>query len=331
MREKRSLLAATLLSALLILLPLGACSSTSRPIRAHTRPSHTIASRPQRICGTRHASPPRVYKHVVWIWLENKSYGQVVGNSSAPYINHALVSGCGLATNYHNITHPSLPNYVAATSGLGYTSLGRFASDCEPRDSCRSRARSIFTQVPSWRAYEQSMPHDCAKSSFGNYAVKHNPPPYYTDLKGCATKDVPYTRFEDDLKANTLPAFSFITPNLCNDTHSCPLGTGDKWLGEQMPMLFRSRAYKSGDTAVFITFDEGDDALGSSNHCASNTTDAGCRVATIVISPYTRPGSRSGALFNHYSLLRTTEQLLGIHQFLGEASHASSMRKAFGL
>jgi hypothetical protein len=98
-----------------------------------------------------------------------------------------------------------------------------------------------------------------------------------------------------------------------------------------MPRLLGSRAYKSGDTAVFITFDEGDDALGASNHCASNTTDAGCRVATIVISPYTRPGTRSGTLFNHYSLLRTTEQLLGVHQFLGEASHAKSMLLAFGL
>jgi phospholipase C len=268
---------------------------------------------------------------VVWIWLENKSYNQVVGKSSAPYINHTLISECGLATNYHNITHPSLPNYVAATSGAGYTALGRFASDCEPRGDCTTHTRSIFAQVPSWRAYEQSMPHDCAKRSVGDYAVKHNPPPYYTDLAGCATKDVPYSRFEHDLKANTLPAFSFITPNLCNDAHSCPLVAGDTWLGEQMPRLFGSSAYKGGDTAVFITFDEGDDALGSSNHCASNTTDAGCRVATIVISPYTRPETRSGTLFNHYSLLRTTEQLLGVDQFLGEASHARSMRGAFDL
>jgi hypothetical protein len=329
-REKRSLLAATLFIALLMLF-LGACSSTSSSSRTHTQPSHTIASRPQRICGTRHASPPRIYGHVVWIWLENKSYGQVVGNGSAPYINHTLISECGLATNYHNITHPSLPNYVAATSGLGYSSLGRFASDCEPRGSCRTRAPSIFTQVPSWRAYEQSMPYDCARSSSGYYAVKHNPPPYYTNLAGCASKDVPYTRFAYDLKTNTLPAFSFVTPNLCKDTHSCPLGTGDKWLAEQMPGLLGSRAYKSGDTAVFITFDEGDDALGLSNHCASNTTDAGCRVATIVISPYTRPGTRSGTLFNHYSLLHTTEQLVGVDQTLGEASHARSMRGAFGL
>jgi phospholipase C len=329
-REKRALLAATLLIALLIQL-LVACSSTSTSSRARTYPSRTIASRPQRICGTRHASPPRIYGHVVWIWLENKSYGQIVGDGSAPYINRALIPECGLATNYHNVTHPSLPNYVAATSGLSYPSLGRFASDCEPRGYCRTRARSIFEQVPSWRAYEQSMPHDCAKSSFGEYAAKHNPPPYYADLAGCATKDVPYARFGHDLEADALPAFSFVTPNLCDDTHSCPLSTGDRWLGKQMPRLLGSRAYESGDTVVFVTFDEGDDALGSSDRCASNTTDAGCRIATIVISPYTRPGTRSGTLFNHYSLLRTTEQLLGVDRFLGEASDARSMRGAFGL
>ena len=310
---------------------LGACLSTSTSSRAHTRPSHTSASRPQGICGTRHASPPRIYGHVVWIWLENKSYDQVVGNGSAPYINRTLIPGCGLATNYHNVTHPSLPNYLAATSGLGYPSLGRFASDCEPRGYCRTRAPSIFEQVPSWRAYEQSMPHDCAKSSIGEYAVKHNPPPYYADLTSCAKKDVPYARFGHDLEDDTLPAFSFVTPNLCDDTLSCSLATGDRWLGKQMPGLLGSRAYESGNTAVFITFEEGDDALGSSDRCAFNTTDAGCRIATIVISPYTRPGTRSSILFNHYSLLRTTEQLLGVNRFLGEASDARGMRGTFGL
>jgi phospholipase C len=329
-REKRSLLAAISLVALLIA-ALAACSSSSNSNPAHTRASRAVASHPQRICGTSHASPPHVYRHVVWIWLENKSYDQVVGNGAAPYINHTLIPGCGLATNYHNITHPSLPNYIAATSGLGYAALGRFASDCAPQGSCTTRARSIFAQVRSWRAYEESMPANCAKRNSGEYAVKHNPPPYYTGLAGCSSKDVPYARFQRNLRAGTLPAFSFVTPNLCNDSHSCPLTTGDKWLRKQLPGLFESRAYKSGRTAVFITFDEGSDTLGSSDRCAANTTDAGCRVATIVVSPYTHPGTRSGTLFDHYSLLRTTEQLLGVHRFLGGASHARSMRRAFGL
>src|SRR6202035_4095598 len=53
------------------------------------------------------------YKHVVWIWMENHSYEEIIGSAEAPYIN-SLAAQCGLATNYHNVSHPSLPNYIAA-------------------------------------------------------------------------------------------------------------------------------------------------------------------------------------------------------------------------
>jgi hypothetical protein len=87
----------------------------------------------------------------------NHSNGEVVGSSSAPYLN-SLARDCGLATNYHNITHPSLPNYIAATSGLGGQGLAPFKSDCNPSARCSTDATSIFAQVPSWRACEESMP-----------------------------------------------------------------------------------------------------------------------------------------------------------------------------
>jgi phosphatidylinositol-3-phosphatase len=73
----------------------------------------TAASGP---CGT--AAAPPAYRHVIWIWMENHSYSDIIGNTAqAPYIN-SLASSCGVATDYHNTTHPSLPNYLAATSGL---------------------------------------------------------------------------------------------------------------------------------------------------------------------------------------------------------------------
>src|ERR1700757_4635591 len=65
-------------------------------------------------CGTR-ALTSTNYTHVVWIWMENHSYQEIVGSPEAPYIN-TVAGQCGLATNYHNISHPSLPNYVAGTS-----------------------------------------------------------------------------------------------------------------------------------------------------------------------------------------------------------------------
>jgi len=278
-------------------------------------------------CGTQ-ATPPATYSHVVWIWMENHSYGKIVGSSSAPYIN-SLIANCGLATNYHNVSHPSLPNYIAATSGLSLGGLRRFDPDCDPTGRCTTRRPSLFSRAAGWHAYEESMPSNCLGQDSGQYAVRHNPPPYYTRLHDCALNDVPYTQLQTDLQANTLPAFAFITPNVCNDMHNCSVAQGDAWLQAEVPKLLASAAYQSGTMALFITWDEG--TGGSSNDCATNTSDVGCHVATIMVSPSTPKGSTSAVLFNHYSLLRTTQEMLGSRRFLGKAGRATSMRPAFNL
>ena len=277
-------------------------------------------------CGT--ASPGSAhYTHVIWILEENHSYGKIIGSSQAPYIN-ALAKQCGLATNYHNISHPSLPNYLGMTSGLGLSGIKQFKSDCNPSKKCSTSAPSILGQTSSWRAYEDSMPSNCYRKDSGEYAVRHNPAPYFRTLKGCSTKDVPYTRLAHDLSSGSLPAFSFITPNLIHDMHDGTIAQGDAWLKANLPPILNSSAYRSGHTAVFITWDEGEG--GTSNRCATNTKDVGCHVATIVVSPSTKHGAKSSTLFNHYALLRTTEQLLGF-PLLGLAHKASSMQSAFGL
>jgi phosphatidylinositol-3-phosphatase len=277
-------------------------------------------------CG-RAAARSVSYSHVIWLWMENHSYEDIVGSSSAPYLN-SLARACGLATNYHNITHPSLPNYIAATSGLGGQALQPFQGDCNPSASCSTDAMSIFAQVPSWRAYEESMPAACDRQDSGDYAARHNPPLYYTSLAGCQQRDLPLTTLSSDLTTDSLPAYSFITPNLCHDTHDCPVSAGDQWLASEVPQILDSRAYRAGHTVLFITWDEGKG--GSASDCATNEIDVGCHVATLIVSPSTPAGQRSGELFNHYSLLRTTEDLLGLSP-LDQAAGASSMVKAFGL
>lgn len=278
-------------------------------------------------CGTTTTAP--TYQHVIWIWMENHSYSDIIGNTTqAPYIN-SLAGQCGLATNYHNVSHPSLPNYVAGTSGLAVSSLSPFTSDCGPSRKCSTSAPSIFGQGETWKAYEESMPSNCATSNSGEYAVRHNPPPYYTTLSACATNDVPSTQLATDLKNNTLPAFSFITPNLIDDMHDGTIAQGDSWLSANVPAILASSAYTSGTTALFITWDEGSGG-GSGENCATNTTDNSCHVATLVVSPSTAAGSTSATLFNHYSLLGTAEQLLGLPA-LGQAASTSTMTAAFNL
>jgi hypothetical protein len=147
-------------------------------------------------------------------------------------------------------------------------------------------------------------------------------------LSGCSTLDVPYTQLGTDLSSGNLPAFSFVTPNLIDDMHDGTVADGDTWLSNNLPVIFNSSEYQSGNTAVFVTWDEGEG--GSSNDCATNTTDIGCHVASLVISPSTVAGTTSPALFNHYSLLRTAEDLLRLPA-LGLAGSNQSMASAFNL
>ncbi len=299
--------------------------------------SGSVASASGGPCGTMPLSSTH-YQHVIWVWMENHSSSSIIGSNQAPYIN-GLASSCGLATNYHNISHPSLPNYIAATSGLALGSLGVFSGDCNASRRCSTTASSIFGQGESWRAYEESMPSDCLRHDLGDYAVRHNPPPYYRSLSFCKPRrtvrhgpkvsfDVPYGQLASDLASNALPAFSFITPNITDDMHNGSIQQGDTWLSQNLPGIFNSAEYRSGGVVVFVTWDEGEG--GSSNNCATNTSDIGCSVATIVASPSTPAGTQSGTLFNHYSLLRTTEALLGLRA-LGQAAGANSMASAFDL
>jgi hypothetical protein len=254
-------------------------------------------------------APPATYSHVIWIWMENKAYSEIVGSSAAPYENQ-LANQCGLATNYTAVTHPSLPNYIAATSG---STQG--ITDDNPPSSHPLSVDSIFSQIASSGSYEESMPANCDQTDAYPYAVKHNPEAYFTTIQtACQTNDVPLSSFSP----NSLPAFSFITPNMCDDTHDCPVSNGDTWLQNFLPGILGSADYQAGKTAVFLTWDEDDN---SGNN----------QVAMIVLSANTPAATLSGTAFNHYSLLRTTEEMLGTSGYLGNASTANSMRSDFHL
>jgi phospholipase C len=170
----------------------------------------------------------------------------------------------------------------------------------------------------------ESMPAPCDLSDSNTYAVKHNPEAYYVRVRAaCRRADVPLGSpsggaFVSALSHATLPAFSLVVPNLCNDMHDCSVATGDAWLRTWVPKIAASAAYRAGNTVLLITWDEDDGS--SSNH-----------VPLIVVSPSTRPGTRSATAFSHYSLLRATEELLGVRQYLGGAASARSLSPAFGL
>jgi hypothetical protein len=244
----------------------------------------------------------------VWIIMENRGEGDVVGSPSAPYLA-SVARRCGLATNYHGVGHPSLPNYIALTSG----STHGITDDDDPGSHLLA-GPSIFSLLGAgWRSLEESMPKPCDRTSGGEYAVKHNPAAYYTGLgAACATQDVALGAGPD----LTAP-FTLITPNLCHDMHDCSTAAGDAWLAGEVPQIVNSATYGAGHTAVFITWDEND--------------SGGTTVPTYVIAPSVRPDTQAADAFSHYSLLRTTEELLGLAPLLGAAAGAPSMAAAFNL
>ena len=246
------------------------------------------------------ARPVPAFKHIFVIVMENKDYERVLGGDQAPYMR-ALAQQYGVATNYYGIRHPSLPNYLALTGGDTFG----ISSDCT---DCFVNAPNLVDQLEarskSWKAYMEDMPSPCFIGDAAPlYKQKHNPFIYYDNVRTNAARCnqiVPFTQFAADIQANTVPDFVWITPNMCNDMHDCPVSAGDTWLKTWVPTIGESSAWKDNG-ALFITFDEGSGTSG----CCQNAV--GGRIATLVLSPLGQAGFSSEVQYTHYSLLRTIE------------------------
>jgi phosphatidylinositol-3-phosphatase len=248
--------------------------------------------------------------HIAVILMENEEFGGIIGSHSAPYIN-SLARRYALASGMYAIAHPSLPNYLALTGGSTFG----IGSDCT---GCSVGATSIVDQLEraglSWRAYMEGLPSACfTGASAGEYAKKHDPFTYYTrittDPRLCANI-VSLPRLADDERDGTLPRYVWITPNLCNDMHDCPVSTGDRFLSQLVPPLLRSLG-RGG--LLFLTWDEGS----SDSGCCRLAT--GGHIATIVAGPGARAGARLATPTDHYSVLQTIEDLLGLARLRGAA------------
>ncbi|MGH3375420.1 MAG: alkaline phosphatase family protein [Actinoallomurus sp.] len=257
-------------------------------------------------CGSLRTARPQI-RHIILIVEENHSYRQIIGR--APYITK-LAGRCGLATRYKALSYPSLPNYIAMTSGRIPAAVAH--RDCLPLAGCLTPAPNIFRRVHSWRVYAESMNHPCGRQNAGKYLPRHTAAPYYTVLRrSCLRKDVPLGkigtgRLATALRRQSLPKFALVVPNATHDMHGGCVACGDRWLHMWMPAIIASRPYQNGHTAVVITWDSDDGCCG--NH-----------IPTVVVSPYTKAGTRSRRRFNHYSLLRAIESALHV-RYTGAAA-----------
>jgi phospholipase C len=293
----------------------GGLSATTNPTSTSSSVNHLpLLSNPTAATPAPDSQIPH-FSHVFIIMMENTAIDQIIGDTgAAPYIN-SLAQRYAVAANYYGTTHPSLPNYISLISG----DTQGITTNCT---NCFVDAPTIVDQVEAagktWKAYIEAMPSPCFVGDAGPlYRQKHNPFIYFDDIRlnaaRCA-KIVPFTQFDADLQAGTLPDYIWITPNMCNSIHDCSLKTGDDWLQTWVTKILAAPAWQQNGV-LFLTFDESK----PSDDTGCCTYAAGGHILTLVISPLAKPAYQSQVAYSHYALLRTIEQSWGL-PLLGKAS-----------
>jgi hypothetical protein len=311
---------------------------------------------------------PRV-DHVVVLVLENESFSTTwAASSPAKYLNGLRAQGA-FVPNYYATGHVSLDNYIAMTSGLaGPQVLPTYADclginlwTCTQTVSTAANGGSIADQVESagltWKQYSDGTTAPCVHADYastsagqdpyqGNgktpttagagpdYADRHVPFLYYSNVIGdsarCARHLRPFTDLSADIAAGTLPSYSFVTPDTCNDGHDAPcaagrpggLTTADAFLTAHVPALLTWLRAHNG--VLLVTFDEAanTDTSGCCTGGPAGTSGFGGQVGMLVLGAPVATGT-TASKYDHASLLRTSEDLLGISTHIGNAATAS--------
>jgi phosphatidylinositol-3-phosphatase len=316
-----------------------------------TCPSGSTCGSANGIAVCRTASGIPVFTNIFVITMENTSMSSLQKSTTTPYL-HSLMMNAAYASDYHGVTHPSLPNYLAMTSGSpGVQSDGTTAvsCDCDPVGStcnncstistlfsscgCEQQAQHLGDQLDpvgkKWRNYGDGMGAACNKTTSGSYATRHLPFLYYKNVQEdsarCSDHVVDYGSFAADLSAGSY-ALSFIAPSLSHDMHgtgltqgSSDVTAGDTWLSTNVGNIVASNAYKNGGL-VIIVWDEDD---------LSGTLAKDDPIPLFVLSPFAKSGGYPSPVHaDHYALLATIEDSLGVGR-LGNAASASPLTDFF--
>jgi phospholipase C len=268
------------------------------------------------------------FQHVFIIMMENTGFTSLIGNPNAPFINSAASTN-GLATNYFGVSHPSQPNYIAATSG----STNGVANDNDITIDVPNIVDQLEANGKTWKGYMQSyslcatqLDHACGNQL---YERKHNPFVSYLDVQSNPARManiVDFGQFSSDLANNTVPDYSWISPDQCNDMHGragpssdpCNFGNvqglisaGDTFLSTTVGQIMNSQAW-NGNSVIFITWDESDFTnsgpfgFGDTSGCC-DANPGGGHVVTLTISHSDHSARTSDVAYNHYSMLATIE------------------------
>eukprot|EP01127_Copromyxa_protea_P013954 TRINITY_DN3816_c0_g1_i1.p2 TRINITY_DN3816_c0_g1~~TRINITY_DN3816_c0_g1_i1.p2 ORF type:complete len:264 (-),score=57.62 TRINITY_DN3816_c0_g1_i1:56-847(-) len=226
------------------------------------------------------------FEKIFIIQFENEAYQDVIKHKNFK----ALADKGKLLTDYHAVTHPSQPNYIAQTAG----SFFNVHNDLH-HDLPYTNLVDLMSERINWKGYQEDYPGNCdPRMTIGLYWRKHNPWISFDNVRNNATRCahiVNADEFEKDLNAGTLPEYSYYMPNIDNCGHNTGLAYADKFLGEFFGKYLDK--FPKG-TLIVITWDEDDNK--HENH-----------IYTALLGSMITPGTKDDTPYTHYSLLRTVE------------------------
>ena len=211
-------------------------------------------------CGTRAGAAPATYRHVIVIMEENTQHHRRprrrrLGRRPAGAVPEPPGGGVRRRDELPR-RHPPQPSQL-------HGGHRRRRDGGEQRQRPEHLPARCASAGGTWRVYQGSMQQRCQRSAAFPYKPQHNPGVAYTSLASdCKRWDTNLNGLSHDIATGGLPAYAFIAPDQCKDMEIGCGGTnaitvGDNWLQTWIPRLLATRGYRTGHTAIFITWDEG--------------------------------------------------------------------------
>jgi phosphatidylinositol-3-phosphatase len=255
-------------------------------------------------------------QRVAVLVLENRSYEQVIGNPSAPFINR-LSRRYALATDYYALAHRSLPNYVGLTGG----NLYGIQNDCT---GCATGEPNLLNELDSagigWKAYFEDLRRGSSLTEPTlTYNPNYNPFGYYKRIAGrraARSRIGSFVELRREIAQGRLERFSWIAPNVFHDGHNASLRQADNFVAGLVPGLLHALGPHG---VLYVLWDEGPD----SDLRGADGQPGGGRVALIAAGGEARRHTTLPITANHYALLRTLSEGFGVRA-LGNAGLPST-------
>jgi phosphatidylinositol-3-phosphatase len=176
--------------------------------------------------------------------------------------------------------------------------------------------------------------HTQSATATDQYATRHDPFVYFHSIIDnqalCNSHVVNLDQLPHDLaSASTTPNYAFITPDLCDDGHDKPCADGgpgglqqvNTFLQKWVPMITGSPAFKQQNGLLIINFDEA--ATSDASSCCGEipgpsspepggSGPGGGVTGAVLLSPCIAPGTVTQTKYNHYTMLRSVEDMFGL-------------------